>query len=164
MIPDLLRSLMAYNPETGVFTRLVATRGKGGRKPIGARAGFLNARDGRFYIDIHGKRYAAHRLAWLYMTGTWPSEVDHKNRIPSDNRWSNLRVATRSQNNANVGLKSHNTSGVKGVCWDRSRGLWLAQISVDTKRMHLGRFSSKEEAAAAYARAAIQHFGEFAVL
>jgi hypothetical protein len=158
-----LRKLFNYNPQTGTFTRLFATKGKGGAKPIGSTAGFA-APDGRFYVDIEGRRYAAHRLAWLYMTGEWPTEVDHKNRDPLDNRWANLRLATRSQNNANTGLKRHNTSGLKGVSFDRQRGLWKAQICVDKKRMTLGRFPTAEQAADAYAQAARAHFGEFAAV
>lgn len=156
-----LRHLFDYNPETGVFTRLFATFGKGGKKPVGSVAGFA-APDGRFYIDIKGRRYSAHRLAWLYMTGEWPVEVDHKNRDPLDNRWANLREATRSQNNANTGLKRHNTSGFKGVDWHKARGLWRAQICVNKQRMTLGHFETPEQAAEVYASAARQHFGEFA--
>lgn len=155
-----LRAILRYEPETGRFIRLVATHGKGGVKPIGAEAGITVK--GRRYVDINGRRYAAHRLAWFFMTGKWPVEVDHENRDPLDNRWANLREATRSQNNFNVGLKRHNTSGIKGVSWDKSRLRWKAQISINSKHLCLGRFETKEAAAAAYQTAAQQHFGEFA--
>lgn len=158
---DQLRVFFRYDPETGVFTRLFSTHGKGGKKPLGGVAGFA-APDGRYYIDIKGRRYAAHRLAWLYMTGEWPNEVDHKDCDPLNNRWVNLRLATRSQNNANVRAKRHNTSGHKGVSWDRDRKLWRAQICVEKKRMMLGRFERVEDAARAYIESAERHFGEFA--
>ena len=158
---DELRALFNYDAETGVFTRKEATHGKGGAKPAGSIAGFL-AKDGRRYIRIRGTRYYEHRLAWLYMTGEWPEEIDHKNGEPADNRWSNLRQATRSQNNANVGLKRHNTTGFKGVCWNKRRSLWRAQICVNKKRYTLGHYPTPQQAAEAYNEAAQMHFGEFA--
>lgn len=160
---ETLRTILKYDPETGVFTRLTSTKAYGGKREIGSVAGLL-CPNGRWYIGIEGRRYAAHRLAWLYMTGDWPSEVDHRDADPLNNRWLNLREATRAQNNSNVKLKSHNTSGIKGVCWDKKRGLWLAQIAVNKRHMHLGRFASKDDATDAYRRAAFKHHGEFARL
>ena len=156
-----LRALFAYDPQTGIFTRKFATHGKGGSKPIGSVAGF-DATDGRRYMDIQGKRYYAHRLAWLYMTGDWPVEVDHRNCDPLDNRWDNLRLATRSQNNANMPIKRHNTSGFKGVSWNRRRNLWRAQICVNKRRYDLGHYRTPQQASEAYNQAAQRHFGEFA--
>lgn len=157
---ERLRAVLRYEPDTGDFFWRSDVMCYGGGKPAGSIAGLTSK--GRHYIGIDGRRYAAHRLAWLYMTGEWPTEIDHKNQDATDNRWANLRLATRSQNNANVGLKSHNTSGLKGVSWDRDRQLWKAQISVQTKRRMLGRFPTKEEAHAAYVAAAVDAFGDFA--
>jgi len=107
--------------------------------------------------------YAAHRLAWFYETGEWPSdEIDHKNRGRDDNWFENLREATRSQNVANTALRSTNTSGFKGVSFDRSRGRFLSKIKVNYRTINLGRFDAPEEAHAAYLAAAQKHFGEFA--
>jgi hypothetical protein len=90
-------------------------------------------------------------------------EIDHKDRNPLNNRMSNLRYATSSQNKANktCGL---NTSGFKGVCWDKARHKWVARISRHRKHYHIGRFDSIKEAALAYNEKAVELFGEFALL
>jgi hypothetical protein len=135
----------------------------GGCRSPGDSAG-ITCPDGRRYVGIDGKRYAAHRLAWFYMTGKWPAEIDHRNCDPLDNRFENLREATRSQNNANMRMRADNSSGKKGVSWDRERNSWKAQISVNGVHKLIGRFPSIEAAAAAYGEAAYKHFGEFARL
>lgn len=91
-------------------------------------------------------------------------DVDHIDRNGLNNRRSNLRLATRSQNMANMGRPKRNTSGFKGVGWHRERSKWQAYIRVHGKLIHLGRFAEKEQAAEAYAVAASKHFGEFARL
>ena len=95
------------------------------------------------------------------MTGEWPSTiVDHKNRIRSDNRWENLRTATRSENGINSQVKKNNTSGFKGVHKLRDGG-YVARIGVNKERKYLGYFYSAEEAGCAYDKAAEELFGEF---
>jgi hypothetical protein len=84
--------------------------------------------------------------------------MDHKNLNRADDRWSNLREATASQNQANILKKSSNTSGAKGVCWRKDSRKWQAQICINGKRRYLGSFDTRE-AAAAYAAAAKEHFG-----
>lgn len=88
-------------------------------------------------------------------------ELDHKDRDPRNNRRDNLRLATRSQNQANASLRVDSTSGYKGVCLHASRR-WVAKIQVKRVRIHLGLFDSPEEAAKAYDRASRAYFGEFA--
>lgn len=90
--------------------------------------------------------------------------IDHVNGDGLDNRRSNLRIASRRDNNRNVPLRSDNTSGFKGACWDRRANKWLASISVNGKNLFLGRYADKMDAALAYDRAAVEHFGEFARL
>lgn len=154
-----LRDALDYNPETGVFAR------KGMRRVRHAqdsdRPGHLSS-DGYRYIRVRSIRYLEHRLAWFYVYGRWPAELDHINRVRSDNRIGNLREATRSQNKANVALQSNNTSGVKGVLFDRANGKWMAYIQVDGKFKNLGRFELKEDAMAARVEAFRKTFGEFA--
>lgn len=91
--------------------------------------------------------------------------VDHRNRNPLDNRRSNLRFCTPSQNQQNHKRRSKaNTSGYKGVCTSRAGKPWRAQITIEGRSRSLGQYNTKEEAARAYDAAAIAHFGEFATL
>jgi hypothetical protein len=92
-------------------------------------------------------------------------EVDHKSHATLDNRRDNLRIATSAQNKANrKGLPSHNSSGYCGVSWDKRRQKWAAYISLGNRKLNLGRYDSKHDAARAYNEAAIKHRGEFATL
>ncbi len=98
------------------------------------------------------------------MTGEWPADqIDHINRIRSDNRWSNLRAATPQQNTANS-FRVDNTSGKKGVTWNKQAGKRQAQICVNGKNYHLGRYNDIEDAAVAYSNIAKILHGEFAHL
>jgi hypothetical protein len=138
-----LKRLLHYNPETGIFTRIIKPR------HIGDIAGF-DGGNGYIFIWVGNKKYLAHRLAWLYMEGYFPEEgidVDHKDRDKSNNKWANLRMATRSCNNMNKSLQSNNTSGIKGVSIDS--GKWKASITLNKKRHYLGCFKEKHEAAMA---------------
>src|SRR4029453_3163551 len=89
-------------------------------------------------------------------------EVDHANLDGLDNRRSNLRIATRSQNNANRRGHHDNLSGVKGVSRHKETGKWMVQIAINNRDIYLGLFSRIKDAAAAYAQAANHYFGEFA--
>ena len=152
-----LRDVLDYDQLTGVFTWRVANR----NAKIGAVAGTLNKQTGYRLIKVDGFDYLAHRLAHLHVTGAWPAScVDHVNLDRADNRWANLRPATRLQNAHNRGLTSSNSSGFKGV--SASRGGWQANIRVNGKLKFLGRYPSPEAAHAAYAAAALQSFGHFA--
>ena len=112
-------------------------------------------------ITIKGRKYPAHQLAWLYMTGEWCSLViDHCDLDPSNNCWSNLRRATKSQNNANRSLQRNNSCGLKGASPDGRR--WRATIFKNGRIRHLGIFPTPQEAHAAYVKAARELFGEFA--
>ena len=89
-------------------------------------------------------------------------DVDHINGNPLDNRRANLRVCTRSENNGNLRRPRHNTSGFKGVCWEKWSGKWKATIKVKGKSRSLGRFLTPEDAHGAYCAAARAVWGEFA--
>lgn len=91
-------------------------------------------------------------------------EVDHHNRIRTDDKLSNLRPATRSQNTANRSRQSNNTSGVTGVVWDKSRGQWAARVEKDGVLHNLGRFANMADAIKARNEGAVRLHGEYAVL
>jgi len=158
---ERLKELLHYDPQTGVFTWKVCI---GRRSPAGTIVkGDATSRYVR--IQIEKVSYRAHRLAWLYQTGQWPSgDIDHINGDKKDNRFSNLREATRSQNLSNIGPQKNNKSGFKGVCFNKMVSLWEAQITKNYQHRRLGYFNCPREAAHAYNKAAIELHGEFAVL
>jgi hypothetical protein len=163
---ERLKELLHYDPETGAWTRRVAV-GRHGRYRAGSPAGTINPKLGYVVICIDYQHYYGHRLAWLYMTGEWPSdEVDHKNLVRHDLRWENLREATETQNRRNRSVTRRELPrGVHCMPSDRNlRRPFYAKITVDHLQIHLGYFSSPEEAHSAYAVAAQKHFGEFSRL
>jgi hypothetical protein len=157
---ERLREVLNYDPETGLFT----WRKRTGRKGyVGKPAGCLVKGEMRVNIGLDGKHYRAHRLAWFYVYGEWPSqEIDHINGDGSDNRMSNLRPANRLQNLVNKKCRRDNRSGVKGVTWHKQNRKWAAYIRVDGKNKYLGGFDDKYEAGRAYLAAAEKLWGEFA--
>lgn len=157
---ERIHELLTYDPVSGDFTRLVTLAGNA-RK--GMRAGCKNA-IGYIRIGLDRKTYPAHVLAFVCMTGEWPlEEIDHINGDRADNRWSNLRKASRSQNSRNTTMLPNNTSGYKGVAWHKSANKWVSRISrSDGTAKHLGCFTDPVAAARAYDIAAIHEHGEFA--
>jgi len=162
----LLKSLLHYEASTGVFTWLV---GKRGAAHAGKVAGCpLRRTQPNTYhvIRVGGRLYAAHRLAWFYVYGWWPQYIDHKNTLKADNRLDNLRASTKAQNGHNVGLRTTNTSGFKGVHRasraKRRTKPWVAEICTQGERRCIGYFETPEKAAAAYQAAALKEHGEFA--
>ena len=154
-----LKEVLTYDPETGLFIWRINRRGR-------AKAGTVAGADngvGYIVIRLDGENHKAHRLAVFYMTGKWPiADTDHKNCKKSDNRWGNLRPATRSQNRANTNVRADNTSGFKGVVWDSKSSKWRAQTMVNGKRKYLGLFDKVEDAVGAYGAAVYGYFGPFA--
>lgn len=149
---EYLHSILDYNPDTGIFT----WKNRYGRKSAGTLS------HGYISISIDKKFYRANRLAWLYMMGEWPDkEVDHRDLNKSNNRWKNLRMATPSENHFNVGMPSHNTSGFKGVYWDKANEKWRAKIVINGKFYSLGRYHLAKDAYMAYCEAAKKLHGEF---
>ena len=149
--------LFEYDPETGVFRNRISR----GRAKAGARAGSPAGHGYRRIIVDYGKYYE-HRLAWLIIHGTWPGELDHVDGNRSNNAIGNLRLATRTQNNAN-GCWATGASGLRGVYKDKRRPhKWFAKIQVDGRHIFLGWHNTPEDARAAYLKAASKHFGEYA--
>ena len=158
---DRVRDVLDYDPATGIFRwkkRLT------NRVRVGEEAGSLMA-IGYVNITIDGCHCYGHRLAWIYVHGVWPTdEIDHINTIRTDNAIANLREATRIQNNQNMPKSRANTSGVKGVWWNRKLQKWTASISVNNRHKYLGMYPTIEEAKAAYEKAARTLFGKYARL
>lgn len=155
---ERLRELLHYDQETGLFTWRVPRKGTGG---MGSTAGRVNSGNGYVDICVDYRRYLAHRLAWLYMTGEWPkNDVDHRDRVRTNNAWSNLRAATRSQNLANASKHRDGAAPFKGI--QRAGKAWQATIMARGVRKCLGTYATPEEAADAYRRAALEMNGEFA--
>ena len=142
MNQNKLKQFLHYDKDTGNFTWLKLLHANNVCE--GDTAGTTNKR-GYVLIQIGGTQHKAHRLAWLYMTGDWPElDIDHKNRVKSDNRWDNLREATTLENSKNQSKAINNTSGKTGV--SRLGKKWKVRISNKGKRIELGVYTSKQEA------------------
>jgi len=152
---DGLKKVLRYDPKTGVFVWLKSANGK-----IGKVAGSRNRKS---QIQIDGRYYYSSRLAWLYVYGAFPSHyIDHIDRDPTNNKISNLRKASRSQNGRNTSIYKNNSSGIKGVSFEKSRRRWKASIRINSRKITIGYFLTKELARDAYTNMARKHFGEFA--
>lgn len=139
---ELLRKHLHYDPYTGEFTWI---KPRAARVKPGQRAG--SRKEGYIAIKLFHKRYYAHRLAYLYMKGVWPSqEMDHIDRDGENNRWANLRDASRSENCRNKRVK--NSTGYLCVGTESS-GRFKARVKVHGKRKYLGVFDTPEQAAEA---------------
>lgn len=148
-----LKAVLRYAPDDGSWVWLVATSPK--IKP-GDPAGSVMG-NGYWRVGLDGKDYLAHRLAWFYMTGSWPKLfVDHANGDHTDNRWANLREADHVLNQANRKRSTNNTTGFKGVT--RRQDAYYAQIG----DLWIGPFDQPELAHRAYMKQAIEKWGEFA--
>jgi hypothetical protein len=159
---EKFKEFIIYEEKTGIFRWKAKTSKYSSRIIIGAIIGSIET-SGYRQIRIFNKTYQAHRLAWLYVYGVWPTnEIDHINGIKDDNRLCNLREASRSENNMNQALKSNNTSGNKGIDWRTSNNKWRARITVNEKQIHIGYFNTVDDAINAYNTAALQYHGEFA--
>lgn len=148
-----LKELFHYDPDTGVFTRLVRTANS---TKIGEVAGSED--NGYIRMRVDHTSYKAHRLAWLYMFDSFPDhEIDHISGVRNDNRIKNLRSATDQENSKNQKRRYDNKTGTTGVYHTPSRDRWCAQIGLNGKHKHLGRFKTKSEAINARKRAEIKY-------
>jgi hypothetical protein len=146
-----IRKLLDYDPTTGVLRWRV-------RVSYNVFAGRIAGRSrsrGYYVVMIGNRTYAAHRLIWLHVIGHWPKEeLDHINGNTFDNRFCNLREATRTENRRNNHI-------AKGIQQQKNR--FRARIWINGKNVHLGCFATEHEARHAYLIAAKKHFGEFGV-
>jgi hypothetical protein len=158
---ETVRMLLNYDPETGALT----WRKNYGRGLAGAFAGRVD-NEGYRRVMLKRRSYYAHRLAWLYVYGTFPSgEIDHIDRVRTNNRIANLRDVTRTENAQNTSPRNygpkriaHRCSKAAGAVWRKADRKWEANITINRKRHYLGRFATKEAAGIAYQAAAQAHF------
>lgn len=154
-----VNEFLNYNRKTGIF---LWKKSKSGPAIAGNRAGH-NSHAGYRYICLDHKKYAEHQIAWLLVHGVVPpDEIDHKNKIRSDNRIANLRLATKSQNLGNAKIFKTNRHGHKGATIEKKTGRWKAQIQVNGKHMNIGTFATPRQAHDAYFAVAKKLRGEFA--
>lgn len=138
-----LKSLLSYRKELGIFTRFTSPNGK---EKAGDIAGTIN-KQGYVKVCVAGKNYLAHRLVWLYHTGEFPiKHLDHINNNKLDNRIENLREVTITENMKNKTKPKHNTTGKTGVVYNKANSNYMANITVDKKKIYLGSFQQIEDA------------------
>jgi len=155
-----IKEFIDYNPNTGAMTwkKVLSNRTK-----AGAKCGANIDSKGYARVCFDGKQYRAHRVAWALFYNEEPrNQVDHINGNRLDNRISNLRLATNTQNSRNANISKNNTSGVTGVTYYTAAQKWMAQIMVDRKNVYLGIFLAKEDAIKARKQAEDSYFGQFA--
>lgn len=169
--PEMLRQVLRYEPDTGKLFWLrrprdmfVSKRGCSTWNARFASKEAMTAISGGYHVGkVNYKLCMAHRVIWALVHGHWPeNDIDHINGYRADNRLANLREATRSQNNVNSGVRADNTSGFKGVHFNKQQGKWQAQVYRNGKSKHLGFFVAAAEAGKAYQEAAKRVYGEFA--
>ena len=181
---DRLRRLIRYCPDEGRFwwnTRTEADFSAMGRHGVSNKCRAANCRkwnaawagaecfiqdNGRGYLVgmVTGKNYQAHRLAWALHYGEWPKgHIDHINRVRTDNRISNLRLASPSENRANTTANGGMYSSLKGVSFHKGNGRWISSIRFNGRRQHLGYFDTPEAAAEAYKAASLERHASFSI-
>jgi hypothetical protein len=160
---EMVRRALDYDPTTGLlfWRHRDDVLPRVNKRFAGKPAGCPDGQYGYLSVRLHDIAYQAHRLIWLHVTGEWPAAVlDHIDGIPSNNAWSNLRPATRAENNRN--RRTRRVGILKGASQDAKTGRWAAHIMLGRKAHYLGTFSTQEEAHAAYTAAAKRLHGEFA--
>jgi len=153
-----LKTIVHYDPETGLFTWL---SNRGGKAFAGSVAGSVNRR-GYVELTIACRKWLAHRLAWYYMHGAVPVAVDHINGNRQDNRLENLREVTRSENQCNRGVLANNTSGYAGVSWHKKSKAWVVRLMKNGKSHMIGYFKDLELAGLVASEARSLYHGTFA--
>jgi hypothetical protein len=143
---ELVKKLFYYDAESGM---LLWRNGNGRNVKPWQQAKALNG-NGYFTVKIQGNNYPVHRIIWLYVYGSFPSQdIDHKNRIRNDNRLCNLRSVSRTDNCQNISIPNHNKSGHIGVSWIKSHNSWTVFVKVNKKNKWLGYYKNLDDAVVA---------------
>ena len=171
--PEEIRKLLRYEPDTGKLYWLERTPDtfEDGKQSAETACRRWNTRyagkeafatvtgEGYRQGSIFAESYLAHRVIWALQQGEWPThEIDHINGVKNDNRIENLRAVTKGENSRNLPMRADNSSGVTGVTWHKKALKWQAQIAVNGRLLHLGRYAEKDDAVAAR-KAAEAKFG-----
>lgn len=155
---ERLKEVLRYDPKTGNLIGICRKRGRSFGRIMGYRMNL-----GYLQVGVDGVVYLAHRLVWLYHHGFFPPQhLDHIDGDPTNNRISNLRLASASQNLCNSKLSASNKSGYKGVHFDKSRNEWMAYLRAGGVQIFRKRFDTKKEAVSAVRDARNRYHGEFA--
>mgnify|MGYP000232644080 CR=1 FL=1 len=152
------RETLDYNLDTGEFTRFIKSR------LIHKEMGRINSKGYRqIGITINGKQkqIRSHRLAWFIYYGELPNVIDHIDKNKLNNRITNLRSCTDQENNFNRGIYSNNTSGYKGVSWNKRCKKWTSHINSNGSLIRLGSFDCPKKASKAYQAKAKEIHREF---
>lgn len=156
---EQIKEFLTYDPVEGTFTRNVPAKG-------GRYAGTLEIKGsdngyGYLRVWLYGKSHCLHILAWIYVTGREPEGfIDHKDRDRANNRFSNFRECSRSENNCNRGLRKDSVSGVPGV--GKENGKYRVRLQLNKKRVFLGYYDDLELAELVAEEAREKYHGEFA--
>lgn len=141
------KALLAYDPSTGALTWLPRGVAWWDAQNAGHEAGFVDHATGYRYLTLDGRKWLAHRVAWFLHHGHWPQgQIDHQDGVRTNNAMANLRDVSAQDNQRNRARSAANKSGVIGVSWDKSRGVWIAIIKADGRSKTLGRFRSIRDA------------------
>lgn len=157
-----VKSILDYDPETGIFKwKYRSNMRKCWNNRLAEKITGCKGK-AAILLRIDDALYKAHRIAWLYVYGKFPKKhIDHIDMDITNNRISNLRLATRSQNQCNRGVQSNNTSGHKGVSFDKKQKKWHAYIKINNKRKHIGYFKILSDACKNYCKWAKILHGDF---
>lgn len=153
---EVVKALLDYDGDTGTLTwkfrgrewfPTALSQHTFNTRFAGKEAGRVNPSNGYHETSLFYRLYKSHRLIWLWMTGAWPEDfIDHINHDKGDNRWANLRAATKDENVKNVPLRADNITGIPGVSQYPKSGKWYSRIKSGGRVIHLGQFDSFEKA------------------
>ena len=155
---ELLKEFVKYDPDTGIFYKIKKKHVRDNTRPLGSVVGHKSG-DGYIHFAFFGKKRKAHRMAWLYMTGNLPfGVIDHIDGDKTNNKFSNLRDVTQSENLANM-HKIVSRTGFRGVYENIKNGIVVSYLAQYNKK-HLGAFKTPEEASARVDSYLLELFGD----